>query len=107
MTNRTKPKAATTTGFHAAPTTSTTTAGRVRAGNGHFSDSEGSSNELPIDVGGGESDESGREPATGADVLRSGRGRRSWGIPSLISRQGSRSNLGIDTGISRAHELIR
>lgn len=83
----------------------------------HFSDSDSSSND---ELGGGgmdgtedDSDDSdtGPRPAPPdlGDTVRAGRRiRRSWGIPSLISRQGSKSNnLGIDTGIARAHELIR
>lgn len=67
------------------------------------------------DGGGGASGVSGQAPRHDAPQpppppqrnRRTHRHRRSWGIPSLISRQGSRSNLGIDAGISRAHELIR
>eukprot|EP00903_Cladosiphon_okamuranus_P019227 g17681.t1 len=41
----------------------------------------------------------------GAGGGDAGRRRRSGGIPSLISRHGSRSNLGVENGISRAHEI--
>lgn len=85
-------------------------AGPVGADNTHFSDSDSSSNDGLLRGGADGSDDSEpRRPAQGtADDLRSGRRiRRSWGIPSLISKQGSKSNLGIDTGIARAHELIR
>lgn len=73
------------------------------AANGQFSDSAssfdsmGGSDDTFVKVNDGE----------GGDAVRNPRShrRRSWGIPSLISKQGSRSNLGIDTGIARAHEL--
>lgn len=92
--------------------------------NGHFSDSASS-----LDGG---SDESSRLYAAGAaaapgaagssasPAIRGsggggggggggdgGRRRRSGGIPSLISKHGSRSNLGVENGISRAHEISR
>lgn len=85
---------------------------------GHFSDSASS-----LD-GGGSDDESqrlyaaapGAPGAAGSSAppaIRGsgggdgGRRRRSGGIPSLISRHGSRSNLGVESGISRAHEISR
>ncbi|CAM9345495.1 unnamed protein product [Scytosiphon promiscuus] len=46
--------------------------------------------------------------AAAAPVVKrrgSGSRRRSGGIPSLISRHGSRSNLGVENGISRVHEI--
>ena len=77
--------------------------------NTHFSDSA-SSHE------GGSEDEShqgfgavvaGPEVPGRGGVGGGGRRRRSGGIPSLISRQGSRSSLRIDDGISRVHEINR
>lgn len=90
----------------------------VMMDNGHFSDSDSS-------LDGGGSDESqlyaaaaavagpGAAAAGGAAAVggsrrsEAGRRRRSGGIPSLISRHGSRSNLGVENGISRAHEISR
>lgn len=86
---------------------------------GHFSDSASS-----LD-GGGSDDESqllyaaaaaapGAAGSSSAQTAKrgsvtdgAGRRRRSGGIPSLISRHGSRSNLGVENGISRAHEISR
>lgn len=79
----------------------------VLADNAHFSDSASSHD-------GASDDESHHAHGAATGGLEAhGRGgggarrRRSGGIPSLISRHGSRSNLGTDTGISRAHEISR
>lgn len=74
--------------------------------NAHFSDSASSHN-------GASDDESHLQytaTGLGGDALAkqgSGKRRRSGGLPSLISKSGSRSNLGIDAGITRAHEIRR
>lgn len=75
-------------------------------GNDLFSDSASSHDSHPSDLD-SPSQRAGNGAMDGLADLRHSRRRRSWGIPSLISRQGSRSNLGIDKGISRAHELTR
>lgn len=98
----------------------------VLADNAHFSDSDSS-----VDVGGVSDDESQldrtgpAETAMGAPALPTapsnysrrgsergsatdgGRRRRSGGLPSLISRTGSKSNLGVENGSRNVHEISR
>ena len=73
--------------------------------NAHFSDSASSHSDDESHLHYG-------APGVGGDGLAkqglgSGKRRRSGGIPSLISKSGSRSNLGVDAGITRAHEISR
>ena len=83
--------------------------------NGYFSDSasslDGGSDEsqrlYPAAVAAPGAGSSAQPAIRGSGGGDGGRRRRSGGIPSLISRHGSRSNLGVENGISRAHEISR